>query len=79
MQYPMAIWNSLAALETWSLYESLMSNDDLPESEVVKRRDAALLRALSTPHKKQADMKVGRGKKGETDKADARPGSPKRS
>jgi hypothetical protein len=34
-----------------------------PESgpeEIAARRDAALLRALSTPHKKQADMKKGK-------------------
>ena len=36
-----------------------MVEKELSESEVAKRRDAALLRALSTPHKKQADMKVG--------------------
>lgn len=35
-------------------------NDDRPpDEEVAHRRDAALLRALSTPHKKQADMKLG--------------------
>ena len=34
--------------------------EDLPASEIEARRDAALLRALSTPHKKQADMKVGK-------------------
>jgi hypothetical protein len=38
---------------------------DLPEAEIAKRRDTALLRALSTPHKKQADMKVGRKAKGD--------------
>jgi len=36
-----------------------MSDDT--EKEVERRRDAALLRALSTPHKKQKEMKVGRG------------------
>src|SRR3569833_125052 len=34
------------------------------ESEIAKRRDAALLRALSTPHKKQAEMKKGRASGG---------------
>ena len=33
------------------------------EAEIEKRRDAALLRALSTPHKRQKEMKVGRKKK----------------
>jgi len=32
--------------------------------EIAKRRNAALLRDLSTPHKKQADMKVGANKDG---------------
>ena len=30
------------------------------DEEAAKRRDAALLRALSTPHKKQVDMKIGK-------------------
>jgi hypothetical protein len=30
------------------------------EKEAAQRRDAALLRALSTPHKRQAEMKVGK-------------------
>jgi hypothetical protein len=30
------------------------------DAETARRRDAALLRALSTPHKKQKEMKVGR-------------------
>jgi hypothetical protein len=29
------------------------------EDEIERRRDAALLRALSTPHKKQSEMKIG--------------------
>lgn len=40
---------------------SLMGTE-LDEDEIAARRDAALLRALSTPHKKQADMKIGRSK-----------------
>lgn len=32
------------------------------ESEIERRRDAALLRALSTPHKRQKEMKVGKRK-----------------
>jgi hypothetical protein len=32
------------------------------EDEAARRRDAALLRALSTPHKRQAEMKVGKAK-----------------
>lgn len=39
------------------------SDQELPESEIERRRDAALLRALSTPHKKQADMKTGKRQK----------------
>ena len=35
------------------------SGDKLDETEVAARRDDALLRALSTPHKTQAEMKVG--------------------
>jgi hypothetical protein len=30
------------------------------EKEIECRRDAALLRALSTPHKRQKEMKMGR-------------------
>jgi hypothetical protein len=37
------------------------SNDEhLNDDEVAQRRDAALLRALSTPHKRQKEMKVGK-------------------
>jgi hypothetical protein len=38
--------------------------DELSENETARRRDAALLRALSTPHKKQKDMKVGKARQG---------------
>jgi len=30
------------------------------EQEIAQRRDAALLRALTTPHKKQKEMKLGK-------------------
>ena len=33
---------------------------DYDNEEVARRRDAALLRALSTPHKRQSEMKLGR-------------------
>lgn len=36
---------------------------EVTEAEVVVRRDAAILRALSTPHKKQMEMKIGNRKK----------------
>lgn len=36
--------------------------DHLSPKEVEQRRDAALLRALSTPHKRQAEMRVGKPK-----------------
>ena len=32
----------------------------LSDKEICRRRDAALLRALSTPHKKQSEMKIGK-------------------
>ncbi len=32
------------------------------DQETVRRRDAALLRALDTPHKRQAEMKIGKPK-----------------
>jgi hypothetical protein len=35
-------------------------NDELSDKEIANRRDAALLRALSTPHKRQTEMKVGK-------------------
>jgi hypothetical protein len=34
--------------------------DNFTDAEVARRRDAALLKALSTPHKKQTDMKLGK-------------------
>jgi hypothetical protein len=37
---------------------------ELGEEETNRRRDAALLRALSTPHKRQKEMKIGRSPKG---------------
>ncbi len=39
-------------------------SEDHPYSdeETSRRRDVALLRALSTPHKRQADLKVGKPK-----------------
>lgn len=36
------------------------NNGTLTEQQIERRRDAALLRALSTPHKRQAEMKVGK-------------------
>jgi hypothetical protein len=33
---------------------------ELSAEEVAHRRDAALLRALSTPHKRQKEMKIGK-------------------
>jgi hypothetical protein len=45
---------------------------ELSAEEVAHRRDAALLRALSTPHKRQKDMKMGakpnRGSRSEKDR-----------
>jgi hypothetical protein len=38
------------------------SDEQFNDIDAARRRDAALLRALSTPHKKQADMKVGKSK-----------------
>jgi hypothetical protein len=35
-------------------------DDRFDDEETARRRDAALLRALSTPHKKQADLKLGK-------------------
>jgi hypothetical protein len=41
------------------------ANDEVyDDKETAKRRDAALLRALGTPHKRQAEMKVGKAKAG---------------
>lgn len=36
------------------------SDDGRSEEETIRRRDTALLRALSTAHKRQAEMKVGK-------------------
>jgi len=49
---------------------SVDKDDSYSKEEAERRRDAALLRALSTPHKKQTEMKVGKRrqetKKGQT-------------
>jgi hypothetical protein len=37
-------------------------DDELSDAATEKRRDAALLRALSTPHKRQKEMKIGKSK-----------------
>jgi hypothetical protein len=37
-------------------------DSELSESTIIEKRDAALLRALSTPHKRQKDMKLGDAK-----------------
>ena len=34
--------------------------DEFSDEETARRRDAALLRALGTPHKKQSEMKIGK-------------------
>jgi len=34
--------------------------DEFDEEETATRRDAALLRALNTPHKRQSEMKIGK-------------------
>jgi hypothetical protein len=36
------------------------SDDHFSDEEIARLRDAALLKALSTPHKKQSDMKMGK-------------------
>jgi hypothetical protein len=41
-------------------------DEQFSEEETARRRDAALLRALSTPHKRQAELKVGRKPKPES-------------
>ena len=45
--------------------------DELSDEEIARRRDAALLRALNTPHKRQAEMKIGRYKAGAGASAEA--------
>ena len=35
---------------------------ELSETEITRRRDAALLRALNTPHKRQSEMKIGKSR-----------------
>jgi len=38
------------------------SDAQYTDDEIARRRDAALLKALSTPHKKQSEMKTGQRK-----------------
>jgi hypothetical protein len=38
------------------------SDDQFTDEEIVRRRDEALLRALSTPHKLHSEMKLGKRK-----------------
>lgn len=40
--------------------QALGNDKSFSNEETERRRDSALLRALSTPHKRQAEMKVGR-------------------
>jgi len=37
------------------------SEPNFPEDEVERRRDATLLRARSTRHERQKEMKIGKG------------------
>ena len=37
-----------------------IQNEELPGKEIARRRDAALMRALNTPHKRQSEMKIGK-------------------
>jgi hypothetical protein len=37
-------------------------NEKFSEEEIARRRDEALLRALSTPPKPHSEMKIGKGK-----------------
>ncbi len=48
------------------------SNDDLTEEETARRRDEALLRALSTPPKLHSAMKIGKRKAKASDNANPR-------
>jgi hypothetical protein len=43
------------------------------DAEIEKRRDLALLRALSTPHKTQKEMKIGKGGREKRKRADGQP------
>jgi hypothetical protein len=40
-----------------------IENEAFSEPETVRRSEAALMRALSMPHKRQADMKIGKLKR----------------
>lgn len=56
MHFPMG--SDALKLETLIGFKFAMAEPELPAEEVERRRDAALLRALSTPHKRQAETKV---------------------
>jgi len=40
-----------------------LTDEVFSEDETIRRRDAALLRALSTPHKKQSETRLGKHRK----------------
>ncbi|HEY4846731.1 MAG TPA: hypothetical protein VIH87_02780 [Methylocella sp.] len=55
----------LVSAVSLSCYNSLMAkqiDDRFNEEETVRRRDAALLRALNTPPKRHSEMKIGKCK-----------------
>jgi hypothetical protein len=49
------------------------SDDQFTDEEVARRSEAALLRALNTPRKKQSEMKIGKQTGRRTAKANPTP------
>jgi hypothetical protein len=49
-------------------------DDQFTDEETARRRDAALLRALSTPAKRHSEMKLGKRKPKASPKATDKPG-----
>lgn len=50
----------------------MVEEKELSDAEISARRDAALLHALNTPHKKQSEMKIGKAKPNSVKKASLR-------
>jgi hypothetical protein len=56
--------SGLGGLDLFGRFGFVMTiaSDRYDDDEITRRAEAALLRALSTPHKRQSEMKIGKRK-----------------